>query len=51
MPWRRVPEATTSTLQALGVDEVVLLGGEAAIGVAVRDALAIAEYEVTRHAG
>lgn len=47
----RVPEATTSTLQALGVEEVVLLGGEAAIGVAVRDALAIAEYEVTRHAG
>ncbi len=35
-----LPEATTAALAALGVDEVVLIGGEAAVSSAVADELA-----------
>lgn len=46
-----VPDATTSTLEQLGVEEVVLIGGTAVIGDAVDDALAEAGYDVSRLPG
>lgn len=44
----RVPEATIEALEELGVTEVLLLGGTAAIGGGVEDRLSDAGYEVTR---
>lgn len=46
-----VPDATTSTLEQLGVEEVVLIGGTAVIGDAVDDVLAEAGYDVSRLPG
>lgn len=44
----RVPEATIEALESLGVTDVVLLGGTAAIGEGAADRLSEAGYEVTR---
>lgn len=44
----RVPEATIDALASLGVTEVLLLGGTAAIGEGAEDRLSEAGYEVTR---
>jgi minor extracellular serine protease Vpr len=46
-----VPDATMATLAALGVEEVVLIGGTAVIGEAVEDALSDASYDVSRLPG
>jgi putative cell wall-binding protein len=43
-----VPEATMEVLGDLGVNEVLLLGGTAAIGESVDEQLSDAEYEVRR---
>lgn len=46
-----VPRATTAALMTLGVDRVVLVGGEAALHPEVADALASEGYEIDRLAG
>jgi putative cell wall-binding protein len=44
----RVPEPTIEALERLGVEEVLLLGGTAAIGDGAQERLSEAGYEVTR---
>lgn len=44
----RIPEATVSALEDLGVEEVLLLGGTAVVGSSVEDRLDDTGYDVTR---
>lgn len=44
----RLPEATFEALERLGVEEVLLLGGTAAVGSSVEERLSDAGYDVTR---
>lgn len=46
----RVPPSTSAALEELGVSEVILLGGTAAISDGVEDLLEEGDYDVSRHA-
>jgi hypothetical protein len=47
----QVPAATTQALAQLGVGDVILLGGSAAISQGVQNALSGGPYQVSRYAG